>query len=70
MKFIAASRRCERPLVDVEISRRRKPGFGVRQVQLPHPVEDLVEAQLRHGIPAIDEALPPYPQRLGVVRSQ
>ena len=63
------SRRCEGPLVHIEIA-GPEAGLGVGQVELPHPLEDIVETQRRHRVPALEEAFAPQPQRLGVVRAQ
>src|SRR5271170_3094214 len=59
----------ERPLIDVEIA-GPEARLRVRQVELPHPCEDLVEAQLRQRVSSLKEPLAPEPQGLGVMRSQ
>ena len=62
-------RRCECPTG----TRRDNPPetrLGVGQVELPHPLENVVETQRRHRIPAWENRSPPQPQRLGVVRAQ
>src|SRR5687767_12873142 len=56
----------EDDLLHVEVA-RPESGPGVLEVEVPHPREHRVEAELVHALERVEEPLVPQPQRLGVV---
>ena len=59
----------ERDLVDVDVA-EAKPAARVLQVEVPHPLEDPVEAEVPDPVAVGEERLVPQAQRLGVVLAE